>query len=175
VRLALPGEAGSIAGLQRRAWTAQLPPETADALLGEMDVDQMTEVWESAITRPPQARFRVLVAVEDRRVVGFATTIPSPDPDAQAGQDGQIDEFVVDPPAQRRGHGSRLLNACVDTLRADGFTRATWWVTSTDDVVRRFLTEAGWGPDGGWREIGTDDEAVRLKQIRLHTDIGASD
>jgi GNAT superfamily N-acetyltransferase len=175
VRLALAGEARAIAELQRRAWAAQLPAETAGALLDEIDLDRMAEVWESAITRPPQARFRVLVAVGDSRVVGFASTIPSPDPDAHAGRDGQVDEFVVDPPAQRRGHGSRLLHACVDTLRADGFSRATWWVTSTDDVVRAFLTEAGWGPDGGWREIGTEDEAVRLKQIRLHTDITAQD
>ena len=175
VRLALAGEAGPIAQLQRRSWASQLPPETAEALLGELTVDQMDDAWRLAITRPPRAQFRVLVAVQQHRVVGFATTIPSPDPDAQPGQDGQVDEFVIDPPAQRRGHGSRLLNACVDTLRADGFTRATWWVASTDDVVRRFLTEAGWAPDGGWREIGTDDEAVRVKQIRMHTDIRASD
>jgi GNAT superfamily N-acetyltransferase len=175
VRLALPGEAGAIAELQRRAWAAQLPAATSTALLAEVDLDDMVEAWRRAITRPPSAPFRVLVAVAEHRPVGFATTIPSPDPDARAGQDGQVDEFVVDPPAQRRGHGSRLLNACVDTLRADGFSRATWWVTSTDDVVRRFLTEAGWGPDGGWREIGTDDEAIRLKQIRLHTDIREAD
>jgi ribosomal protein S18 acetylase RimI-like enzyme len=175
VRLALPGEAGSIAELQRRAWSDQLPQRTADVLLAQLDVSEMADAWRLAITRPPQAQFRVLVAVAQHRVVGFATTIPSPDPDAEPGQDGQIDEFVIDPPAQRRGHGSRLLNACVDTLRADGFSRVTWWVTSTDDVLRGFLSEAGWAPDGGWREIGTDDEAIRVKQIRMHTDISATD
>lgn len=173
VRLALPGEATSIAGLQRRAWSSQLPGPTAAALLQEIDAESMTQRWHAAITRPPQARFRVLVAVAgEGRLVGFATTTPSPDPDATEAADGLIDEFVVDPPAQRRGHGSRLLNACVDTLRADGFLRATWWVMSTDDRLRRFLTEAGWAPDGGWREIGTEDDSVRLKQIRLHTEIG---
>jgi GNAT superfamily N-acetyltransferase len=172
VRLALPGEAPLIAGLQRRAWSSQLPEATASALLSQIDTDSMTSQWHTAITRPPQARFRVLVAVAaENRLVGFATTTPSTDPDATTGEDGLIDEFVVDPPAQRQGHGSRLLHACVDTLRADGFVRATWWVMSTDDPVRRFLTEAGWAPDGGWREIGTEDESVRLKQIRLHTDI----
>ena len=173
VRLALPAEAAAIAGLQRRAWSSQLPAEMAQALLGELAVEQMTDAWHAAITRPPQARFRVLVAVAEHRVAGFATTVPSPDPDAREGEDGQVDEFVIDPPAQRRGHGSRLLHACVDTLRADGFSRATWWVRATDDAVRRFLTEAGWAPDGGWREIGSDDETVKVKQIRLHTDITA--
>lgn len=173
VRLALPGEAAAIAELQRRSWSTQLP-ETAQALLRDIDAQQMTDTWQAAITRPPQARFRVLVALQQRRVVAAATTVPSPDPDAEPGRDGLVDEFVVDPAAQRRGHGSRLLNACVDTLRADGFIRATWWVRSADDPVRRFLTQAGWAPDGGWREIGTDDETVRLKQIRMHTDISES-
>ncbi len=172
VRLALPGEAGAIAELQRRAWAAQLPPETSAALLGQLAVDEMTQAWHGAITRPPKAPYRVLVAIEQHRVVGFATTVPNPDPDARDGADGMVDEFVIDPPAQRRGHGSRLLHACIDTLRADGFSRATWWLNSTDDVLRAFLTDGGWAPDGGVREIGTDDDSVRFKQIRLHTDIG---
>ena len=63
------------------------------------------------------------------------------------------------------------MNACVDTLRADGFVRARHWLRSDDDVRRTFLTEAGWAPDGAHREIGSEDDAVRVKQIRLHTAI----
>jgi GNAT superfamily N-acetyltransferase len=174
VRLALPGEASSIAEIQRRGWMNQQPSGAAELLLSGIDVEAMTEAWERAISRPPRAQFRVLVAVERHRVVGFASTVPSEDPDAEAGVDGLIDEFAIDPAAQRRGHGSRLLNACVDTLRSDGFSRATWWMNSSDDAMRRFLISAGWAPDGGWREIGSDDETVRLKQIRLHVDISAS-
>jgi ribosomal protein S18 acetylase RimI-like enzyme len=175
VRLALPGEAGSIADVQRRTWAAQLSAEIAAAMLGEMTLGEMEDVWREAITRPLQAEFRVLVATQQHRVVGFATTRPSSDPDAKPGRDGEIEELWVDTLAQRRGHGSRLLHACVDTLRADGFTRATHWVASTDDITRRFLTEAGWGPDGGFREVASEDDSVRLKQIRLHTDITAPD
>ncbi len=175
VRLALPAEAASIADVQRRSWADQLPADLAQSLLSEVTAEQMTQAWYRAITRPPEARYRVLVAVDDSRVVGFATTVPSQDPDAHGAQDALVDEFAVDPPAQRRGHGSRLLHACVDTLRADGFSRATWWVGSTHDRLRAFLTEAGWAPDGGWREIGSDDDTVRVKQIRLHTDIRDQD
>ena len=96
--------------------------------------------------------------------------------DADGGADGAVDEFAIDPTARRRGHGGRLVNACVDTLRADGFARAQWWVDSTDDVLRRFLLAAGWAPDGAHRELGLDEsDAVRLKQIRLHSDIGPVD
>lgn len=172
VRLALPGEAGAIAEIQRRLWLDQLGPDQAEPMLSSITQELATEAWQAAIIRPPQARYRVLVAVESDRLTGFATTRPSDDPDADAARDGLIDEFGIDPAARSRGHGSRMLNACVDTLRADGFTRATLWVMTTQDAFRRFLTEAGWAPDGGHREIGTEDESIRIKQVRLHTEIG---
>jgi GNAT superfamily N-acetyltransferase len=171
VRLALPAEATAIAQLQRRVWADTLPAAVAD-VLAEVSLEQMVQAWHHAIVRPPQARYRVLVALGDSRLVGYATTVPSDDPDA-AGDDGRVDEFAVDPPARGRGHGSRLLHACVDTLRADGFRRATWWVGSTDDPLRRFLVEAGWVADGARREIGPPDGSLRVKQVRLHTDISA--
>ena len=170
VRLAWPQEAGTIAELQRRSWDA-LPDHLAQTMLAAISLAEMATVWEQMISRPPQARYRVLVAVGAEQLVGFATTLPSSDADADPAEDGEIDQFVIDPPARHLGHGSRLLNACADTLRADGFSRARWWVLGADDALRGFLTVAGWAPDGAHREIGTDDETVRLKQIRLHTDL----
>jgi GNAT superfamily N-acetyltransferase len=176
VRLAWPAEAEAIAALQRRGWAATLPPEVADPLLDGVDVAEMTQAWAAVLGRPADARQRVLVAVDgsvgDGRPVGFATTVPAQDDDAEPGVDGEVDQFWIDPPAQRRGHGSRLLNACADTLRADGFRRARWWVSTADDVLRAFLTGAGWAPDGAHREIGSEDGAVRIRQVRLHTDLG---
>jgi len=177
VRLALPGEAAQIAAIQRRSWGQLLPTVLRDAALGQVSTEDMTAVWHRAVTRPPESRYRVMVAVQDRTVVGFATTTPSEDPDADAATDGQIDEFVIDPPAQRRGHGSRLMNACIDTLRADGFTHARHWVSSLDDIRRQFFLSAGWAADGSHRELGPDPEAggdangLRLRQVRLHSDL----
>ena len=176
VRLAWPAEAGAIAALQRRAWAAALPAAVADPLLHGVDVAEMTSAWSAVLGRPADARQRVLVAIDagsaESRLVGFATTVPAQDDDAEPGVDGEVDQFWIDPAAQRRGHGSRLLNACADTLRADGFRRARWWVGATDDVLRAFLTGAGWAPDGAHREIGSEDGTVRFRQVRLHTDLG---
>jgi GNAT superfamily N-acetyltransferase len=172
VRLALPAEAGAIAALQRRGWQQSLPADVVPDVLGAVDLDTMTTSWEAAILRPPLAQFRVLVAVEDVRVVGFAALGPSDDPDADPGEDALIAEFVIDPAAQRRGHGSRLLHACADTLAADGFTRATWWVRASDDVVRTFLTDAGWAADGAHTEVAVAEGGPSLKLVRLHTAIG---
>ncbi len=135
-------------------------------------MEEMADAWRSAIERPPRATCRVLVALDDERLVGFATTVPSADEDATPAEDGEIDQLVVDPVAQRRGHGSRLLNACADTLRADGFRRATAWVGGDDDVAQRFLAAAGWALDGASRQLGSDlTPELRLRQVRLHTDL----
>jgi ribosomal protein S18 acetylase RimI-like enzyme len=170
VRLAWPAEAGSIAGVQRRAWAAR-PGRIGELLLAEITLDAMADSWRSAVLRPPDARCRVLVAVQGAQVVGFATTVPGTDPDLPGSRTGELGELEVDPQARQRGHGSRLLNACVDTMRADGFERAVCWVEVTDDVRRRFLTDAGWAADGSWREIGPQGGLDRLRQVRLHTDL----
>lgn len=175
VRLALPGEAAAIAAVQRRAWSAD--PVLADAL-EPLGLDEMTAAWWRAIATPPLAEFRVLVALEPGEraplVRGFAAIGPSEDEDADP-HDALVAEFVVDPEHRGAGHGSRLLNAVADTLRADRFTRATWWLRSTDDALRTFLVEAGWGPDGAHRESGSEDGSIRIKEIRLHSDISDSD
>lgn len=177
VRLALPAEAPAIAAVQRRSWTQVFPAAVAATVLDGVGLAEMTASWEAAIARPPLATLRVLVALDTveagrPRVVGFAALGPSADADAEPGADGEVTEFAVDPLAQRQGHGSRLLQACVDTLAADGFTRALWWVRATDDPLRGFLGAAGWAADGAHAEVGSDDAAdARLKLVRLHTDI----
>ncbi len=179
----MPVEALQIAEIQRRAW-AEDPVHSR--FLDQASVDEMAEVWHRAITRPPLAQYRVLVATEpwgrpeqtpepntsrlESRVFGFAAIGPSGDDDA-GSREAEVLAFIIDGQARGRGHGSRLLNAVVDTMSADGFSLARWWVTSTDDDLRRFLVGAGWAADGAHRELGSDDGVVRLKQVRLHTDI----
>jgi GNAT superfamily N-acetyltransferase len=171
VRLAMPAEAGAIGEVQLAAWRVAydglLPAEVLDAL----EPDRFAETWRAALLAPGQARNRVLVALHHDTVVGFAATTASDDPDADPAADALVAELCVHPDATRAGHGSRLLHAVADTLSADGFSRATIWVNTTDDTLRGFLTESGWAPDGAHRELDLyGDGQVRVKQIRLHTD-----
>ena len=169
VRLALPGEAEQIAALQRRGWLQTLPAALAETALRSVDLETAARAWRRAIGAPPRAEFRVLVAVGAGRRAGFAAIGPADDPDAVPGLDAAVGEFVIDPPAQRQGHGSRLLNAVADTLRADGFVRATWWVRTTDDALRSFVTSAGWAADGAHREVAVEEGSDVVRLVRLHT------
>lgn len=173
VRVAWADDAPAIADLQLRAWRemyADLVP--ADALPG--DVEAATAHWRGSLARPADARQRVLVALERNRVVGFAITGPASDPDSDPVADGELSELTIDPAERGKGHGSRLLQAAVDTLAADRFTRVVLWSLASDDVLRAFLTEAGWAPDAAHRELGLDGagSTTTVKQVRLHTAIG---
>ena len=169
VRVAWADDAPAIAELQLRTWRDLY----ADVLATDafpQDVEAASAAWRTSLSRPGDARNRVLVALERNRVVGFAITSPASDPDCDPVVDAELSEVTVDPTERGRGHGSRLLQAAVDTMQADRFQRAVLWAMSNDDALRGFLVEAGWAPDGAHRELDLDgDGATRVKQVRLHT------
>jgi GNAT superfamily N-acetyltransferase len=171
VRVAWADDAPAIAELQLRSWREQyagLVP--AEALPGPGDAAAAADAWRQSLVAPRDARSRVLVALERNRLVGFAITTPAGDPDCDPVADAELMELTVDPSEQRRGHGSRLLQAAVDTMRADRFSRAVLWAVATDDDLRAFLTGAGWAPDTAHRELDLDGTgSTRVRQVRLHT------
>ena len=114
---------------------------------------------------------RLLVAVEDGRVVGAATVGPAADPHAR--DSGEIGMFVVDPDRWRRGHGSRLLMACVEHLRQSGYNDAVTWIPVADEARRAFLVSAGWGPDGSYRDLETIPGSS-IREVRLVSDISVN-
>ena len=170
-RLAWPDDATSIVRVQLASWRESYADLIPAEVLESVDQSELAERWTTTLSSPKDARMRVLVALERAAVRGFALVHPCYDPDADQVADGEIGEFVIDPEHQRAGHGSRLLQAAIDTLAADKFTRAVWWIGSTDDALRTFVTESGWEPDGAHRELATETGET-LKQIRLHTAIG---
>jgi GNAT superfamily N-acetyltransferase len=168
VRIAWADDAEAIAAIQARAWAtayAGLLPAAGD--LRQADFAQL---WRDALTRPADARHRALVALERNRIVGFAITTPATDPDSDPVDDAELMEFTIDADERGKGHGSRLLQAAVDTMAADGFTRSVTWLVAGDDALRRFLTDAGWAADTAHRTLDLDGTgATQVSQVRLHT------
>ncbi len=174
VRVAWADDAPGIGALQVRAWRHEYAGVLPTEVLESLDADQFAAAWQTSLNKPQDARNRVLVALERNTVRGFAVTGPTSDPDGDPVADGEILELTVDPEQTRHGHGSRLVQACADTLLADRFTTALVWLNTADDVRRAFLTSAGWAPDGAHRELDLHgDGSVRVKQVRLHTDLTA--
>lgn len=169
-RLAWPTDAPEIAAIQLQHWASSTNPGLQQQA-AELDIDTMAERWRLTIEQPEDARFRVLVATSGKSVAGFCITHPNQDPDGDQLDDGEVTELVISSRYRRAGHGSRLLQASIDTLRADGFNRAVTWIDTTADLARAFFESAGWQPDGAFRSW--DDVGIAsLRQVRLHVAIG---
>jgi len=179
VRPARPDDAAEIGRLQLATWRHAYSRILPRQVLAGLDEAWMTHRWVTSIEAPPSPRHRVLVAVEQAEqayLVGFAAMgdvdeaalAPDEDP-AQMIRPGiaAVTDLLVEPRWSRRGHGSRLLAACSDLWREDGFTTALAWAFEADTAYRAFLTSAGWELDGVTRALDMDDMLV--PQVRLHT------
>ncbi|WP_433296835.1 N-acetyltransferase family protein [Actinoplanes sp. CA-030573] len=183
VRPARPEDAAHIARIQLSTWRTAYRRMFPAHVLAGLDEAYLTRGWSEAIESPPSARHRVLIAVEQgespsapsAEVVGFAAAGPADEqalapeePPLPAGY-AAVTDLLVEPRWGRRGHGSRLLSAAVDLWREDGLTHAVAWAFEQDKATRKFLTSAGWEPDGAGRALDVDDMLV--PQLRLHVDL----
>ena len=164
VRPARPEDAERVATVQLSTWRTAYSFLPQDAL--DVPTERAAALWLRAIEVPPTPTHRVLVAMDDDELVGFAASGPAEDEQTEAVE---VSTLLVEPRWGRRGHGSRLLAATVDHWREDGATTAVSWVWERDTASQSFLAGAGWEPDGAARGLDTGPRIER--QVRLHADV----
>lgn len=168
VRPARPADAERVARVQLSTWrTAYADLLPADALA--VPEEQVAALWLRAVEVPPSAQHRLLVALERDELVGFVALAPAEDGDLDPATTGELTALLVEPRWGRRGHGSRLLAAAVDTWRPDGVRTAVLWAWERDAATRGFLSGAGWELDGAARGLDTGPRVQR--QVRLHASL----
>jgi GNAT superfamily N-acetyltransferase len=183
VRPARPDDAGEIARIQLTTWRVAYGKLLPRHVLDQLEPEWLAGRWREAIDAPPSPRHRVLMAVEQAESgsqptaypVGFIATGPADEaalaPDEQSLGEGvaAVTDLLVEPRWGRRGHGSRLLAAAVDHLRADGFGRVTAWLPDGDAASSRFYSSAGWEQDGTARTLEAEGGTVR--EARWHVSL----
>lgn len=169
-RLARPSDAPAVGLVQAAVWRAAyariLPQETVE----RFDATSFARVWRDSLGNPPSARHVLLVGCAGEQVVGFAAVGPSVDADADETS-GELLALGVHPDARRSGHGSRLLNAAVDTLWGKGFRSMAAWLLAADEDTRAFLTTAGLCPDSAYRDRVIDVDGTVAREVRLIADL----
>ncbi|GIG27961.1 GNAT family N-acetyltransferase [Cellulomonas marina] len=161
VRPAVPGDEVALVRVQVAAWRTTHDEVLGPDVLDRLDEDLMREQWAAAVAAPPAGGFRVLVACDGPRVVGLVSLGLVPDepgpaaPPGRGAPGGVVLALEVEPGHRRAGHGSRLLAAAVDTLRADGADQVHTWVLDGDEGRRSFLHGAGLGPEGVHRTLAS--------------------
>jgi GNAT superfamily N-acetyltransferase len=172
VRPARADDIAEIARIQVETWSHGYATIVPGPVLAAVTIDAAVAAWTEAVTAPPTPRHHVLAAMEQQWIVGFAALGPTDDlqPDDPTPETTVlIGPVLVEPRWGRRGHGSRLMAAAVDTARLDGMTRGISWIPEGDTVTREFLIGAGWAPDGLARALDTG--AGELREIRLHVEL----
>ena len=175
VRRARPTDAPAIGLVQatvfRDAYAGRLPAE----VLAAFEPDAFARTWRAGLSAPPEGVHRLMVACAGDQVVGLAAIGPSQDPDGSPTT-GECTLLAVHPQARRQGHGSRLLNACVDTLRGAGADELTIWLLADDEATRAFLVSSGLQPDGAFRDRAVSPDGTALREVRLRAELaGAPD
>ena len=173
VRRARADDAEAVGAVHAASWlgdyAALLPQRDAS-----VDAVALGAAWRAAVTAPPTALHQVMVATAGPTIVGFVAFGPSADGDAEPGADAELVALLVEPSAQRRGHGSRLLNASVDMLRENGLTRVRIWVPEPDQPRLAFLEAAGFARDGAGRVLdAAGDGTTTVREVRLSASIPA--
>jgi GNAT superfamily N-acetyltransferase len=105
----------------------------------------------------------VLVALADERIVGFATTRPSPDEDAEPDT-AEVSGLYVEPDVWGQGVGGTLLESVLERLRLGGVKSATLWVLAANDRARRFYEKRNWTLDGAER-VHPERRAAELRYM----------
>ena len=174
VRVARPSDAPAVglvqAAVWREAYAAVLPAE----VVARFEPNSFASAWRRSLDAPPAGVYRLLTARAGEQVVGFAAIGPSQDPDASP-ETGELSALGVHPGARRQGHGSRLLNAAVDTLREAGAEVLHTWVLSDDEGTRAFLMQSGLSPDGAFRDRVVSPDGDTAREVRLVADLTTPD
>jgi hypothetical protein len=80
-RVAWSDDAPAIAAVQVRAWRSSYAGLLPAEVLSALSPEEFAEGWRASLSRPADARNRVLIALERNLVTGFAITGPASDPD----------------------------------------------------------------------------------------------
>jgi len=172
VRVASAVDAAAIAAIKWRAFGANyrhgvLP----DEFLDRREVVPPVSFWIGRAMVPPTRRHRLLVWGRPGVVFGYLDAGPVHDEGGDDGRGpdraavGEVYELYVDPTAQGRGGGARLLDAAEDWFRAVGFQRAELSTLVTNPDAQRFYRGRGWEPTG--REIPVDLGVVAFTEARF--------
>lgn len=163
IREAQPQDALEVARVHVRSWQdayrGLLPADFLQALRPEDRAARYT--FGSHDQQVPHT----ILALEDGAVLGFATTGPSRDADAQGL--AELYALYVDPGGWGRGVGGALLERAVERMRSLGHGAAILWVLTGNEQAQVFYRTRGWERDGAsrWEEpYGVRSRVIRYRR-----------
>ena len=148
IRKATIEDVPDIARVHIRSWQAAYRGIVSDKFLNNISVEERIDTWKKRVA---DKNIKVLVAVTDRRLAGWAS-LGKPRDTAPAGW-AEIWNIYLDPDFYRMGIGTRLMKSAVAELRRKKFTSAYLWVIEENTNARAFYEKLGYQADGTQKMI----------------------
>lgn len=165
LRPAEPADALAVARVHVRSWQAAYRGLLPDSYLDSLRPEDRAAKYD--FTHADTQRPHTLVAVEAGQIVGFATTMPSPD--AGTSHLGELAALYVDPEHWHSGFGLALITAARAHLVAAGYTQAVLWILAGNARAARFYEKDGWIADNVKRTQLIWD--IELDEARYRRDL----
>jgi GNAT superfamily N-acetyltransferase len=144
IRSAQPDDALDVARVHVRSWQTGYHGLLPAAYLDQLRPEERAQRYDFAtqdIRKPA-----TLVAVDENRVCGFATTAPARD--TESPDQGELCALYVDPDKWGCGAGTALIVAARARLFEQGYRYANLWLLAGNARAARFYRKDGWLPDG---------------------------
>ncbi|MFS8522690.1 MAG: GNAT family N-acetyltransferase [Micromonosporaceae bacterium] len=174
VRPAGPEDAADVVRVQIGTWQTAYAGIMPASVLAHLDEERerRTQVIRERLASG-SSPFSTLVAVDDGRVVGFATYGPYRRQEEEGqGLDptvGEVLAIYVEQAYQGRGAGRALMDRAVADLRDRGLDTVRLWVLEENSPARRFYERYGYVADGArhhFRVTEPDGTPVDLPVVR---------
>ena len=163
IRPATPEDAIAVARVHVRSWQAAYRTLLPDDYLNQLRPEDRARQYDFTGLDPMKPY--TLVAEEDGAIYGFASTVPSHEPDLV--DHGELCALYADPEQWGRGVGVALVSSARAHLFATGFRSACLWILAGNARAERFYQIDGWLSDGVSRTArvwGITVEEVRFKR-----------
>ena len=99
------------------------------------------------------------------RVIGFAAFGPSRDEGVDQERVGEVYAIDLEPREWRRGHGSSLVGAAIESLQEEGYAEVTLWILHNNERGIKFYEVVGFEADEAAKVV-TRKDGTELHQVR---------
>lgn len=168
VRVATATDGAAIAAVKWRAFGVNYRGGVlADDFLDQRGVVPPASFWVGRAMVPPSRRHRLWVWGRPGTVHGYLDGGPVHPDDADPAQppSAEVYELYIDPDAQGRGGGGRLLAVAEAWFAEQGYVRVELSTLASNPDAQAFYRAHGWTPTG--RTIPVDLGVVAFDEVRF--------
>lgn len=155
VRVAAAVDGPAVAAVKWRVFGTSYRGILDDRFLDGRDVVPPPSFWVGRAMLPPSRNHRLFVWGRPGVVYGYADCGPVHPEDAspERPEAGEVYELYVDPVAQGRGGGRRLLEAAESWFAERSFAAMELSVLAGNEAAQAFYRAAGWEPTGAVKAV----------------------